>query len=92
MAESCVDSGHCGTDAPGWLNESHPAVADGVVRGKVCFAYSNSCCHYSTYIGIRNCGEFYVYKLERLPHCHLRYCGSGSQRAPGMGVFLANSV
>ena len=83
MAESCVNMYHCGTDAPGWLNGTHPAVADGVVQRQVCFSYLGSCCHNSTNISVRNCGAFYVYKLEPPPDCYLRYCGNGLPQAPG---------
>ena len=83
MAESCVNMNHCGTGAPGWLNGTHPAVLDGTVQRQVCFRYLNSCCYYSTYISVRNCGGFYVYKLERPPRCDLRYCGNGLPQAPG---------
>ena len=26
---------------------------------------------------MRNCGDFYVYKLQKAPVCKLRYCGVG---------------
>ena len=83
MAESCVNLYHCGTDAPGWLNGAHPAVADGVVQREVCFSYLGSCCDYSNKISVRNCGAFYVYKLDPPSHCYLRYCGNGLPHAPG---------
>ena len=83
MAESCVDMYHCGTEAPGWLNGTHPAVTDGVVQREVCFRYLGSCCHYSTNISVRNCGGFCVYRLEPPPHRNLRYCGNGLPQAPG---------
>ena len=89
MAESCVDSGHCGTDGPGWLNGSHPAVVDGAVQRRVCFNHFNNCCYYSTYISVRNCGRFYVYKLDGPPYCNLRYCGNGLLLAPGKNASLA---
>ena len=91
MAESCVDRYHCGAYFPGWLNGSHPAVDDGAVQRRVCFGYfyyhynhyhhyyyyTRSCCEYSIYISVRNCGGFYVYKLKPVTACNLRYCGNG---------------
>ncbi|XP_078370692.1 uncharacterized protein LOC144654418 [Oculina patagonica] len=62
---------------PGWLQGSHPSVADGVVRRKVCFQWSDDCCRRSTQIDVRNCGKFYVYKLKKPPVCNARYCGNG---------------
>ena len=77
MALSCVNKGHCGTDAPRWLIGAHPTVDDGVVQHEVCFSSFGNCCYYSTKINVRNCEGFYVYRLQRPPHCYLRYCGSG---------------
>ena len=87
MPESCVKERHCGTHAPGWLNGSHPTMADGAVKRKVCFHWSNNCCRWSTIIDVRNCGGFYVYKLSRPPACTLRYCGNGLPPAPGKKTF-----
>ncbi|KAL9973652.1 hypothetical protein ACROYT_G020133 [Oculina patagonica] len=83
MAESCVNTRHCGTNDPGWLSGTHPSVADGVVKRKVCFHWPENCCGRSTYINVRNCGEFYVYKLKPPPALTLRYCGNGLPSAPG---------
>ncbi|XP_068679578.1 uncharacterized protein [Montipora foliosa] len=66
---------YCDTHYRGWLTGSHPTVSDGIVNRKVCFAHSSSSrCPFSTYIKVRNCGKFYVYKLKPTPNCHLRYC------------------
>ena len=65
----------CGTDHPGWLNGQHPSVEEGRVTRRVCFGYTSSnCCTYQTYIQVRNCGSFYVYRLTQPPYCNLRYC------------------
>jgi len=85
MADKCIPTNFCGTNYPGWLNGSHPTVAEGVVTRKVCYHYSNyywygssSCCYYSNNIRVRNCGAFFVYELQKPPYCDLRYCGNGS--------------
>ena len=84
MTESCVNTGHCGTDEPGWLNGSHLSVPDGVVKRKVCFYWPENCCRRSIYIHVRNCAGFYVYKLRPLAsEYNLRYCGNGLPPAPG---------
>lgn len=75
MPTSCVNKLHCGTHAPGWLDGQHPSVGDGVVRRKVCFNWMNKCCYWNKQIEVRNCGKFYVYKLDKPPVCRLRYCG-----------------
>ena len=83
MADSCIPRSHCGTDMPGWLNGSHPTVADGAVNRSVCFSAAcplpDRCCYNSANITVRNCGGFFVYKLKRPPSCKnkARYCGNG---------------
>lgn len=86
MPESCVKSGRCGTQAPGWLVGGHPSVAQGAVKRRVCFKLINTCCLMSINIDVRNCGGFFVYKLIKLPGCR-RYCGNGAQPQPGMNQF-----
>ena len=85
MADKCVPTNYCGTQHPGWLNDTHPTVAEGVVTRKVCYDYwdyhwygSNDCCYLSNNIRVRNCGAFFVYELQKPPYCHLRYCGNAS--------------
>ena len=85
MADKCVPERHCGTNFPGWLNGTHPTVAEGVVTRRVCYHYhdyywyySSSCCYWSNNIRVRNCGAFFVYELQKPPTCNLRYCGNGS--------------
>lgn len=79
MSNECVPPYHCGTHAPGWLLGAHPEVSDGVVTRTVCFSWRNKCCRWRSQISVRNCGDFYVYKLQRAPKCKLRYCGVGKQ-------------
>ena len=87
MPTSCVDVLHCDAHAPGWLNStSHPTVAQGAVRAKVCFHWGHNCCRWSTYIKVRNCSGFYVYELSKPPECRLRYCGNGTQ-----GEYIRNA-
>ena len=75
MPESCVMKHRCGTENPGWLNATHPAVAAGAIQAKVCFHGSSGCCEWSNNVTVRNCGEFYVYNFHPTPNCSLRYCG-----------------
>ena len=77
LSEYCAKYHACSTDSPGWLVGGHPSVSAGRVTKKVCFGrkLTYSClCSYHTYITVRNCGSFYVYKLKPTPVCHLRYC------------------
>ena len=78
MAEKCVPENHCGTVTPGWLRDTHPTVAEGVVTRRVCYTKPRSCCAVSNNIRVRNCGAFFVYELQKPPYCTLRYCGNAS--------------
>jgi len=83
MADRCVPMNHCGTEQPGWLSDTHPTVAEGVVTRKVCyrgriFEWHSTCCYYSNNIRVRNCGAFFVYELQKPPICSARYCGNSS--------------
>lgn len=88
MPECCVSVGHCGTHAPGWLNGSHPSVADGAVKRKVCFHWPSFCCLFQLYITVRNCGAFYVYKLIPPHICDSRYCGNGLTPTTGSNAIF----
>ena len=77
LSDQCAEIHSCSTDYPGWLVGAHPSVSAGRVTRKVCFGRksSSSCpCTYHTYITVRNCGSFHVYKLKPTPKCNLRYC------------------
>ncbi|EDO46575.1 predicted protein [Nematostella vectensis] len=76
MPTSCVPVKRCGTHAPGWIVGSHPSLRYSLVTRKVCYHWSGSCCRWSNYIKVRNCGGFYVYQLPKTPVCWLRYCGN----------------
>ncbi|XP_078354329.1 pancreatic secretory granule membrane major glycoprotein GP2-like isoform X3 [Oculina patagonica] len=85
MANKCVPVRRCGTNAPGWLNGSHPQdEKEGEVNRTVCFHWKNDCCHWRTQIKVRYCGEFFLYYLKRDPWggCSYRYCGNGKGPTP----------
>ena len=76
MADKCFLMYRCGTVVPGWLYGSHPTIAEGVVTRKVCYHRYGDCCWQSSIIQVKNCSSYYVYKLQKLPGCPLRYCGN----------------
>ena len=80
MPDKCVASWRCGAKATGWLNGAHPTEQDGVVTREVCYNWDSNCCRWKNSIKIRNCGEFYVYELQKPPTCNLRYCGNRQGR------------
>ena len=75
MADSIVPGRHCGTDATGWLNGTHPAVLGENVIRQVCFNWDGNSCWRKTNVEIKNCGGFYLYKLKDTQTCSLKYCG-----------------
>ncbi len=81
MLDYCPsDSGRrlrCQTAAGGWLNGQHPRVQDGEVNRTVCYSYYRLCCTWSNSVKVKNCGNYYVYRLTGTPTCYLRYCGNG---------------
>ena len=80
MPEKCVPTGRCGTKSPGWLNGAHPSQQEGAVTREVCYHLEGNCCKWKNNIKVRNCGEFYVYELQKPPACDLRYCGDNDGR------------
>ena len=86
MPSKCVLKYRCGTKHPGWLNGTHPSVAEGVVTRKVCYHYRNNCCGWKNIIKVKNCRSYYVYELQKWNECPLRYCGNAA------GKFLFISV
>ena len=87
MAEACPKMHSCSTNSSGWLSGTHPTVAEGIVKRKVCFSqrvsqFFTDCCNQAKTISVRNCGAFYVYCLDP-PDYYSRYCGNGLPQAPG---------
>ena len=73
----------CQTMLAGWLNGQHPRVQDGEVTRTVCYSYyfHYGCCHWSNNVKVKNCGNYYVYRLIGTPHCDFRYCGNGAGKS-----------
>ena len=96
MAEACPKIYSCSTNSSGWLNGTHPTGAEGIVQRKVCFLqrvsqFYTDCCNQTKNISVRNCGAFYVYRLDP-PDCYSRYCGNGLPQAPGKNELKTSSL
>ena len=76
MPDKCVLMYRCGTVYPGWLNGSHPTVAEGVVTRTVCYSPWRGCRWDSNIIKVKNCSSYYVYELPKTPDQYTRYCGN----------------
>ncbi|XP_054433189.1 pancreatic secretory granule membrane major glycoprotein GP2 isoform X2 [Pteronotus mesoamericanus] len=75
MPETCVPVHRCQTDAPMWLNGTHPTLREGTVTRTACAQWSGNCCYWNTKIQVKACpGGYHVYRLEGSPACNLRYC------------------
>ena len=66
----------CGANWSGWLDGAHPTVEDGEVLRTVCFSDRPTGCKYLTHIFVKNCGSYFIYKLQKPPGCSSRYCGT----------------
>ena len=96
MAEVCPKMYSCSTNSSGWLNGTHPTATEGIVQRKVCFSqrvsqFFTDCCNQAKTISVRNCGAFYVYRLDP-PDYYSRYCGNGLPQAPGKNDLLTSSI
>ena len=74
LADFDVAEKHCGTYASGWMSGGHPTVFQGEVTRIVNFYLHGERTWKTSSIKVINCNTHYVYYLEEVPHCPLRYC------------------
>ena len=74
IAEEAPGTYYCGTAYSGWMQGSHPTSLGETVTRTVCFQYGSNTCYMSTEIKVRNCGQFFLYRLVDTPTCNLGYC------------------
>lgn len=68
-------SDHCGASTAGYMQGTHPTNSGETVERTVCFQSGYTCYSaWSTKIKVRNCGNFFLYNLVDVKHCHLGYC------------------
>ena len=75
MQDKCVPMRRCGNKCPGWLESIQPTVAEGVVTRKVCFSGTQGCCAWCI-VKVKNCSDYYVHELQRMPYLDYRYCSN----------------
>lgn len=67
----------CGATFRGWMPDRHPTMMEGRVERKICFSYDGKCqCEFMTNIAVRNCGDYFVYRLRGVPICKAKYCSA----------------
>ena len=64
---------------PMWLNGTHPTVNEGEVPRNACVNFGgipnkDPCCEHHLTIGVKNCGDFFVYYLRPPQACPVSYC------------------
>ena len=75
IPETKVGRGHCGTIAPIWMRDQHPSNAEGTVDRTACVNFNNQfggCIPIS--IKVKNCTDFFVYRLVAPYGCQMAYC------------------
>ena len=78
IAEEAPGIEYCGTYYTGWMQGSHPTSLGETVTRTVCFqdrfqSYYNYC-GWSSEIKVRNCGQYFLYRLVDTPGCTQGYC------------------
>ena len=69
---------HCRTNAPGWLNGTHPSEVGVSKTADVCFVHEDDDCRWSVSVKVMKCSDYYLYYLPNTPRCSLRYCGAST--------------
>ena len=92
----------CGAYFHGWLNATNPVPLDGTVNRTMCFSDLTSCnCRrgLARRIQMRNCGNYFVYKLYNLNDIcsgdiaeNARYCGMRGKSVLSSSVNISNSI
>ncbi|XP_032880858.1 uncharacterized protein LOC116975639 [Amblyraja radiata] len=87
ILEHAVPFSRCSGWSPGWLSGSHPRVRDGEVTRTVCFNWvrdnpnKHNCLTHQE-IKIKNCGDYFVYRLKPTPGYYSVYCTDSVRSDP----------
>uniref|UniRef100_A0A3B3BDN3 UMOD/GP2/OIT3-like D8C domain-containing protein n=1 Tax=Oryzias melastigma TaxID=30732 RepID=A0A3B3BDN3_ORYME len=76
IPETCVQDSRCGSYDHLKMTQPHPTQYNQTVTRYLCYTYGSNCyCYSSQSVTVKLClGDFYVYKLQRLPGCYTAYC------------------
>ena len=75
MATTSPGTHKCGAPYPAWLDGVHPTVANGTVRRTVCINKITTC-GVKSFVDVKNCTFYYIYKFHYSNTCDFRYCGT----------------
>lgn len=80
MPEKKVDTKHCGTIHPIWMNGKHPTKAEGTVDREACVNFYDlkKGCFSKLNMKVRYCDPYHVYYLGPTYSCSLAYCAGES--------------
>ena len=76
MPTTRVPAYRCSTVWSGWLDDAHPTVEDGEIQRTVCFSDRTTGCKILRDIFVKNCGSYFIYRLQQPPYCNSRYCST----------------
>ena len=76
MPTTRVPAYRCSTVWSGWLDDAHPTVEDGEIQRTVCFSDRTTGCNILRDIFVKNCGSYFIYRLQQPPYCNSRYCST----------------
>ncbi|XP_050418749.1 von Willebrand factor D and EGF domain-containing protein isoform X2 [Patella vulgata] len=94
LPTQCVEVFRCGTQAPIWLElKSGMPLPGHEKRGQACAAWQLprkevNCCMAKTLAVVKNCGNFYIYRISGARGCNLGYCTTIQERSCEEGLIL----
>ncbi|XP_066277612.1 oncoprotein-induced transcript 3 protein-like isoform X1 [Branchiostoma lanceolatum] len=82
MPTSCVPRYSCGTPGPVWMFGTHPEEQGLTADATACAHVGRNCCQFPGRIRVKNCGDYFVYYLNRTRGCGMAYCAGTEVQCP----------
>ena len=76
ILDNVLQDDHCNTNAPYWLDlQGQASPSPGrQIQVLACGHDPLGCCYWNVSAIMRNCGEYFVYRLKPVDGCHEAYC------------------